>query len=105
VNYHVWVTPYAARERHAAGDYPNQSAGGDGPPRRTERGRPPVDAGVVLWHTFGHTHLPRPEDYPVMPAAYVGSLLKPHGFFAGGPANGVPPAAKKAAAKGSCCHG
>lgn len=23
---------------------------------------------VVLWHTFGLTHFPTPEDYPVMPA-------------------------------------
>jgi primary-amine oxidase len=81
------------------------SQGGDGLPRWTERDRPLVDAGVVLWYTFGHTHLPRAEDYPVMPAAYLGFLLKPHGFFGENPANDVPPSAKKAAAKGSCCHG
>jgi primary-amine oxidase len=81
------------------------SQGGGGLPRWMEQGRPLVDTDVVLWYTLGHTHLPRPEGYPVMPAAYVGSLLKPRGFFAGGPANDVPPAAKKAAAKGSCCHG
>jgi primary-amine oxidase len=23
---------------------------------------------VVLWHTFGLTHFPSPEDFPVMPA-------------------------------------
>ena len=45
------------------------------------------------------------EDYPVMPTADVGFLLKPHRFFSEGPANDVPPSAKKAAAKGSCCHG
>jgi primary-amine oxidase len=104
VNYHVWVTPCAEGERHAAGDYPNQSAGGDGLPRWTEQDRPLVDTDVVLWYTFGHTHLPRPEDYPVMPTAYLGFLLKPHGFFTENPANDVPPSAKKAA-KGSCCHG
>jgi primary-amine oxidase len=63
-----------------------------------------VGTDVVLWYTFGHTHLPRPEDYPVMPTAYLGFLLKPHGFFTENPANDVPPSAKKAA-KGSCCHG
>ena len=31
--------------------------------------------------TFGHTHIPRPEDCPVMPTAYIGFLLKPNGFF------------------------
>jgi primary-amine oxidase len=40
-----------------------------------------------------------------MPAAHLGFLLKPNGFFAESPANDVPPSAKKAAAKGSCCHG
>jgi primary-amine oxidase len=45
----------------------------------------------VLWYTFGHTHIPRPEDYPVMPAAYIGFLLKPYGFFEANPANDLPP--------------
>jgi len=105
VNHPVWVTPYAEGERHAAGDYPNQSAGGDGLPRWTEQDRPLVNTDVVLWYTFGHTHLPRPEDYPVMPTAYIGFLLKPNGFFTGNPANDVPPSVKKAATKGGCCHG
>ncbi|MGA2196307.1 MAG: tyramine oxidase, partial [Bryobacteraceae bacterium] len=30
LNAHVWVTPYTAAERYAAGDYPNLSKGGDG---------------------------------------------------------------------------
>jgi primary-amine oxidase len=79
------------------------------PPRTTRKAgrlhRPLADADVVLWYTFGHTHLPRPEDYPVMPTAYVGFLLKPQGFFTANPANDVPPSAKKASAKGGCCHG
>jgi Copper amine oxidase, enzyme domain len=25
---------------------------------------------IVLWHTFGMTHFPRPEDWPVMPVAH-----------------------------------
>jgi primary-amine oxidase len=103
VNYHVWVTPYRAAERYAAGDYPNQSTGGDGLVRWTEEGRPIADTDIVFWYTFGHTHLPRPEDFPVMPTAYIGFLLKPAGFFAANPANDVPPSAKKQAA--SCCGG
>jgi primary-amine oxidase len=105
VNYHVWVTPYQESERHAAGDYPNQSQGGDGLPRWTEQERPVSDTDVVLWYTFGHTHLPRPEDYPVMPTAYIGFLLKPSGFFSANPANDVPPAPKKMSVSHGCCHG
>ncbi len=107
VDYHVWVTPYRADERHAAGDHPNQSSGGAGLPRWTEQDRPIANADVVLWYTFGHTHLPRPEDYPVMPTAYIGFLLKPNGFFDSNPANDVPPSvtAKEKGKAGGCCGG
>jgi primary-amine oxidase len=103
VNYHVWVTPCREEEKYGAGDYPNQSTGSDGLVKWTEQDRPVENTDVVLWYTFGHTHIPRPEDYPVMPTAYIGFTLKPNGFFAMNPANDVPPSAKKEA-KVSCCH-
>jgi primary-amine oxidase len=90
VNHHVWVTPYQEDETYAAGNYPNQSSGGDGLVKWTEADRPIANTDVVFWYTFGHTHIPRPEDYPVMPTAYIGFLLKPNGFFDGNPANDVP---------------
>ncbi len=105
VDHHVWVTPFHPEERFAAGDYPNQSSGGDGLVRWTAADRPIASTDVVFWYTFGHTHLPRPEDYPVMPAATIGFLLKPSGFFTMNPANDVPPSPPKvAASEGSCCH-
>ena len=112
VNHHVWVTPFEESENYAAGDYPNQSHGGDGLIKWTEHDRPIENTDVVFWYTFGHTHIPRPEDYPVMPTAYIGFLLKPNGFFAMNPANDVPPSAKKTAKTGGlpmaekpdCCH-
>jgi primary-amine oxidase len=103
VNHHVWVTPLAEGENHAGGDYPNQSQGGDGLIRWTEQDRSIENKDVVFWYTFGHTHIPRPEDYPVMPTAYIGFLLKPSGFFDLNPANDVPPSASHKPA-GSCCH-
>lgn len=102
VDHHVWVTPNRSDERFAAGDYPNQSSGGDGLIRWTAANRPIESTDVVFWYTFGHTHLPRPEDYPVMPAAYIGFLIKPSGFFSMNPANDVPPSSK-ATNKSSCC--
>ena len=105
VDHHVWVTPFNQNEMHAAGNYPNQSNGGDGLPRWTAQDRVVSDTDVVLWYTFGHTHVPRAEDYPVMPTAYIGFLLKPNGFFDANPANDVPPSKKKAAAVKSCCAG
>ncbi|HVA03838.1 MAG TPA: primary-amine oxidase [Acidimicrobiales bacterium] len=94
----LWVTPYAADERRAAGDYPNQHVGGDGLPRWTTANRSIVERDIVLWYTFGLTHVPRPEDWPVMPVEYAGFMLVPHGFFDRNPALDVPPL------PGAPCH-
>jgi primary-amine oxidase len=91
--HNLWVTPYTPDERRAAGDYPNQHAGGDGLPRWTARNRPIVDEDIVLWYSFGATHIPRPEDWPVMPVEYVGFQLVPVGFFDRNPAVDLPPTA------------
>jgi primary-amine oxidase len=91
VDHHVWVTPYHEDEKYGAGDYPNQSTGGDGLVQWTKLNRSIENQDVVFWYTFGHTHIPRSEDYPVMPTAYIGFLLKPNGFFDSNPSNNVPP--------------
>jgi primary-amine oxidase len=101
VDHHVWVTPFDADERFAAGDYPNQSRGGEGLIKWTAADREIENTDVVFWYTFGHTHIPRPEDCPVMPTAYIGFLLKPNGFFDQNPANDLPPSAP--AKHGSSC--
>jgi len=89
----LWVTPYAPEQRRAAGDYPNQHAGGDGLPRWTAADRAIVETDVVLWYSFGVTHVPRPEEWPVMPVEYAGFLLVPVGFFGANPAIDLPPPA------------
>ncbi|HVM65759.1 MAG TPA: primary-amine oxidase [Acidimicrobiales bacterium] len=89
--HNLWVTPYRPDERRAAGDYPNQHPGGEGLPRWTAADRPISGTDIVLWHTFGVTHLPRPEDWPVMPVEYCGFHLVPVGFFDRNPALDVPP--------------
>jgi primary-amine oxidase len=105
VENHVWVTPFNEQENFAAGNYPNQSQGGDGLIKWTQEDRAIRDQDIVFWYTMGHTHIPRPEDYPVMPVAYLGFLLKPSGFFDENPANDIPPSAAKSGSNGkSCCH-
>lgn len=89
--HNLWVTPYRHGERRAAGDFPNQHPGGAGLPEWTAQDRDLVDTDVVLWYTFGLTHFPRPEDWPVMPVEYTGFLLSPFGFFDRNPALDVPP--------------
>lgn len=76
-----WATPYDPAERYAAGDYVNQSAGGEGLARWTRANRSIRDADVVVWYTVGMTHIPRPEDWPVMPVSRAGFELIPAGFF------------------------
>jgi primary-amine oxidase len=87
---HLWVTPYNAAERFAAGEYPYQHPGGAGLPEWTRADRSIAATDIVVWYTFGHHHLPRPEDWPVMPMAYIGFHLRPAGFFERNPALDVP---------------
>ena len=91
LNAHLWVTPYSDTERYAAGDYPNQSKGGDGLPKWTAADRPIDGRDVVLWYTMGITHNPRPEDWPVMPVYEAGFKLVPLGFFGANPAMDLQP--------------
>ncbi|HEY2207609.1 MAG TPA: primary-amine oxidase [Pseudonocardia sp.] len=87
---HLWVTRYDPAQRYPAGDFVNQHAGGAGLPAWTAEDRPVDGEDIVLWHTFGPTHFPRPEDWPVMPVDYAGFTLKPVGFFDRNPALDVP---------------
>ena len=58
----------------------------------TEQDRTVEDTDIVVWHSFGHHHLPRPEDFPVQPVVSTGFTLQPFGFFDRNPALDVPPA-------------
>ena len=93
MNKHLWVTPYQPDEMFGSGDYPNQHPGDEGLPKWTQANRAIEDTDVVVWYTFGQHHVPRPEDWPVMPVAYIGFKLKPLGFFDANPALDVPPSA------------
>lgn len=89
--HNLWVTPYSPQERYPAGEYPNQHAGGAGLPEWTQQGRSIENSDIVLWYTLGVTHVPRLEDWPVMPVRYAGFMLQPTGFFDRNPALDVPP--------------
>jgi len=89
----LWVTPHRADERYPSGEYPNQNPGGDGLTKWTAGNREIVNTDLVMWYVFGHNHVPRPEDWPVMPVATIGFMLKPDGFFERNPAMDVPPVA------------
>ena len=63
----LWVTRYDPAQRYPAGDFVNQNAGGAGLPTWVQADRSVDGEDIVVWHTFGTTHFPRPEDWPVMP--------------------------------------
>ncbi len=86
---HLWVTPYDPAEMNASGFYPNQNKG-EGLPYYIQKDRPIENTDIVVWHTFGHTHVCKPEDFPIMPVEYVGFTLKPNNFFMGNAAMDVP---------------
>jgi primary-amine oxidase len=88
---HLWVTAHEPTELYAAGTYPYQNPTAGGLPEWTERDRDIVDTDVVVWYTFGAHHIPRLEDWPVMPVQHVGFKLEPVGFFDRNPALDVPP--------------
>jgi primary-amine oxidase len=90
LNNHFWVTRYNPGEIYAAGAYPNQSKGGDGLSRWAADDQPIADKDLVAWYVFGVTHIPRPEEWPVMPVTHAGFRLVPAGFFSRNPSLDVP---------------
>ncbi len=96
---HLWVTKYDPAERYPAGNFVNQNPGNAGLPAYVAQDRDIDGEDIVVWHTFGLTHFPRPEDWPVMPVDYAGFTLKPVSFFDRNPALNVP-----AAPKAHCCE-
>jgi len=105
MNAHLWVTPFDKNQIYASGDYPQQHAGGDGLPKWIKSKRDLKDKDIVVWYTMGHNHIPRLEDWPVMPVAYIGFSIKPSGFFDNNPALDVPPSKDKSCSSGcNCCN-
>lgn len=101
----LWVTAYDRAERFPAGEYPNQSTGGDGLPAWTAADRNIVDEDLVVWYTFGMHHVVRLEDWPVMPRQHVGFILQPHGFFDQNPTLDLPRPETPSMEGAHCCEG
>jgi primary-amine oxidase len=102
---HLWGTAYDRTERWPGGTYPNAHRGGAGLPEYTADDRSIDGEDLVLWHTFGLTHIPRPEDWPIMPVDYAGFWFKPYGFLDVNPAMDLPEWNTGHACSGddSCC--
>ncbi|PYI33369.1 amine oxidase catalytic domain-containing protein [Aspergillus indologenus CBS 114.80] len=86
----IWVTDYRDEELYAAGEFTNQSTDDTGLGVWSQRQQSVENRDLVLWHTFGTTHITRPEDFPVMPVEKMVVSLKPTSFFELNPSNDVP---------------
>jgi primary-amine oxidase len=85
-----YVTPYKADERYASGLYPTGSAANDGLADWVKANRPIVNTDIVGWYTLGFHHIPRSEDWPVMPTMWHHFHLRPFHFFPRNPVLDLP---------------
>ncbi|KAJ5525135.1 hypothetical protein N7494_011785 [Penicillium frequentans] len=88
----IWVTRYNDDELFPSGRHTMQSPGGEGISSVIQQRKEDPDSktsvrneDIVIWHTFGSTHNPRIEDWPVMPSEKMVVGLKPVNFFTGNP--------------------
>ena len=89
--YNIWATPFQNEERCGGGRHTVMHSGEGGLEEITAQDRNISECDLVTWLTFGVTHLPRPEDWPVMPVEYCGFHLIPVGFFDQNPTINLPP--------------
>jgi primary-amine oxidase len=90
-DHNIYVTSHRDGELYAGGKYTNQSRGGAGVRSWADRKDNVLDEDVVVWVQFGINHVPRIEDFPVMPCEIIKVSLKPVNFFEKNPALDVPP--------------
>ena len=86
----LWVTRYRQDQQYPTGDYANQNPGHGGIGEWVRADRDVDTQRNVVWHTFGLTHFPRVEDWPIMPTDVAGFTLRAEGFFDRSPVLDVP---------------
>ncbi|KAJ2895710.1 Copper amine oxidase 1 [Zalerion maritima] len=91
----MYVTSYRDGELYACGRFTNQSRGGYGVRTMAARKDDVVDKDIVVWVNFGINHIPRIEDFPVMPCETIRVNFKPVNFFVKNPALDVPPSTQE----------
>jgi primary-amine oxidase len=93
-DHNIYVTAHRDDELYSGGRYTNQSRGGTGVRTWASRRDDVQDKDIVVWVQFGINHVPRIEDFPVMPCEIVRVALKPVNFFEKNPAIDVPPSSQ-----------
>lgn len=89
--HHIWITKHRDGELYAAGRYTLQSTlEQGGVADMIARDEPVEDEDLVVWATFGLTHNPRVEDWPVMPVEIHELKLRPSDFWTENPGIDLP---------------
>ncbi|KAG9123675.1 hypothetical protein FRC07_014312 [Ceratobasidium sp. 392] len=88
----LWVVPedesvFGGRRWPAGRHVPQtRSQPADSVVEWSEKGDSVDNTDILLFLTVGVNHVPRPEDWPVMPTEHLRVVFKPIGFFKGNPA-------------------
>lgn len=91
----IWVTKYEEDRLYAAGEFTNQSQKDTGIAEWANGVDNVRDTDNIVWCTLGFTHVPKPEDFPVMPVEMHEIGITPFGFFEKNPALDLPQATNK----------
>lgn len=86
----LWVTKYRDHELFAAGEFTNQSQSDTGLGVWANGSDNVRNEDLVVWATMGFTHIPRVEDFPVMPVEIHNIHIAPFNFFNRNPALDIP---------------
>ncbi|MBI3554690.1 MAG: primary-amine oxidase [Deltaproteobacteria bacterium] len=90
IEHQAWFTVYKDDEMNAAHQYPTTAPAGGGLPQYVANDESLAGADVVMWYTFGVTHVPHPEEWPIMNTHHTGFVLVPMNFFSENPGMSVP---------------
>lgn len=90
INHHAWFTAFNDEEMSAAALFPTTAPIGEGLPKYIANDEKLDGQDVVMWYTFGVTHVPRPEEWPMMNVHHTGFAIMPVNFFSENPAMKVP---------------
>lgn len=91
----IWVTKYEDDRLYAAGEFTNQSSKDTGIGEWANGVDNVRNTDNIVWCTLGFTHIPKAEDFPVMPVEMHEIGITPFGFFEKNPALDIPQASNK----------
>ncbi|CAN5190655.1 primary-amine oxidase [soil metagenome] len=105
INQHLWATRADPTQNFIGGQYPNNAVpGADGVHVWQQADRSLDGEEMVLWAVIGTHHVPRPEQWPVMPVDHIGLVLEPDGFFDRNPTMDIAPQHSHGAEHGGGDH-